>query len=85
MCDLYVRQPQALDKVGGAHEGAVRAPIRRRFVNDKSALVPRQVKVELKRHRQLNVVDSTDLKDPNVDVDVEGALGVWYNILKHFH
>ena len=62
-CDLYVRQPQAFDKVGRAHEGAVGAPVWRGFVDDESTLVPRQVEVQLERHRQLDVVDPAHLED----------------------
>ncbi len=79
--DLNVRQPQALDKVGRPHERAVRPPIGRRFVDDESAFVPRQVEVELKGHRQLNVVDPAHLEDPDVDVDVERALRGRHDVL----
>jgi hypothetical protein len=61
--DLNVWQPQAFDKIGRAHEGAVWAPVWRGFINDESALVPRQVEVQLEGHRQLDVVDPAHLKN----------------------
>ena len=79
--DLNVRQPQTLDKVGRPHERAVRSPIGRRFVDDESTFVPRQVEVELEGHRQLNVVDPAHLEDPDVDVDVERALRGRHDVL----
>ena len=78
---LDIRQPETLDEIGRPHEGAVRPPVGRGVIDDQAALVPRQVEVELEGHRQLDVVDPADLEHPDVDVDVERALGVRDDVL----
>ena len=71
---LDVREPEALDEVGRAHERVAGPPVGRSLVDDEPAFVPRQVEVELEGHGQLDVVDPADLEHPDVDVDVKRAL-----------
>ena len=55
--DLDIRQPHLGHKVGGAHEAAIRPPVGRGLVDDDPGLLPHEVHVQLKCHRQRNVIN----------------------------
>ena len=50
--DLNVGQPHLGHEVGAAHEAAVRPPVGRGLVDDDPGLLPHEVHVQLKCHRQ---------------------------------
>ncbi len=54
--DLDVWKPYGLHKVGGAHH-TLWPPIGGVGVHDESSLLPREVEVQLERHRQRDVVN----------------------------